>query len=341
VTRINLKKIDSPNVNIRPRPPFLKANNDQSGEIIIKDYMNAQYYGEIGVGTPPQPISVIFDTGSSNLWVPSRNKFLQNHNIYKHSHSHTYQPNGAVTGMFSQDDLTLGPFKVHDYTFAEVSDTSGMGFAYYMAKFDGILGLGWEALVVKGGPTVFRALVEQNHLEDAVFAFYLTGDDADPGELILGGVDENHYVGDFYDIPLKSLSYWLVDMTGLFVGSSKIGSTSSAIIDSGTSLLAGPVEDVEVLADELGASKVFGGEYSIDCDQGGPDITFSLGGKAFTLTFEDYVLKVEGQCILGIMSIETGNGPLWILGDVFMRKYYVKFDYGNASVGIAKSSAGN
>lgn len=64
-----------------------------------------------------------------------------------------------------------------------------------------------------------------------------------------------------------------------------------------------------------------GGEAVIDCDKiaSMPDVTFSIGGRDFTLSAEQYVLQVDAmgqkQCISGFMGLEIPPplGPLWIL----------------------------
>ena len=48
-----------------------------TGAVVINDYENSQYYGEIELGTPGQKFNVIFDTGSADLYVtpPSPYRF--------------------------------------------------------------------------------------------------------------------------------------------------------------------------------------------------------------------------------------------------------------------------
>jgi len=78
------------------------------------------------------------------------------------------------------------------------------------------------------------------------------------------------------------------------------------------------------------------GEILLSCDEQLPDLTITLAGVDYVLQGSDYVLDDEGVCLLMIMSIDlTGTGVNWILGDVFMRKFYSVFDYGNQRVGFA------
>jgi len=330
----------------------LRSDPGKKSFINIDDFMNAQFYGEISVGTPAQKLKVIFDTGSSNLWVPNRKPFFTKHHTYSHDKSSTYKKNGTVfkivygsgpvSGYFSRDNIKLGELVLENYNFAEVDNTGGLGPGYYIGKFDGILGLGWDSIVVGGGPSPFGALVRSGQLEKPEFAFYLGN--LEEGELVLGGSNPNHFEGKVTNVPLIAETYWEVALGGITVGTEKLnGNATRAIVDSGTSLLAGPVRDVKKIAELVGATPLVAGEYAIDCDKvkTAPSLTFKLGDTVFQLDPADYILVEQGTvCLLGMMGINIPppNGPLWILGDVFMRKYYTVFDWGNKQLRIAKST---
>ena len=68
----------------------------------LRNFKNTQYVGTIGIGTPPQPFSVIFDTGSSNLWVPSvacSQPGCLTHARFDAHLSSTYNTNGSLFGI--------------------------------------------------------------------------------------------------------------------------------------------------------------------------------------------------------------------------------------------------
>jgi len=318
--------------------------------VVISNYQNAQYYGTITVGTPGEEINVVYDTGSSNLWVPNSKccSFLTRHSLYHSKKSSSNVANGTdfsiqygsgpVAGFYSQDTISIGGVQVPEYTFAEVTDVSGLGIAYTLGKFDGICGMGWDSISVDGVPTPLQGLMGTGELADPSFAFFLGNNAA--GELTLGGVNSAHYTGDFNYVPLDSKTYWHIALDGLTLSGSSIGSTPFAIVDSGTSVMAAPTADAQAIVTALGLTKL-ASAYVVDCSKD-YELAFTLGGQSYVLDQTDMILqKSAGQCIFAMTAIDVPApaGPLWILGDVFMRKYYVHFDIGQERLGFALSAA--
>lgn len=326
--------------------------------IVINDFEDAQYYGTVSIGTPAQDVRVVYDTGSSNLWASDiKPGLLSSHKYYDHSKSSTYVANGStfnirygsgpVSGFYSKDTIALGDISIPEYTFAEVNNTKGLGPAFSIGHFDGICGMGWDDISVDHVETPLRALVRSGKLPEPVFAFYL-GSGGAKGELVLGGVDPNHYTGDFAYTPVidsapGKVGYWALTMDDFKVNGQSVTSTRKAIVDSGTSLLAVPTADMAKIAQLVGAKKVlpfppFNKEYTVDCNSPGPDLDIVIGGNTYTLKKEDYIIKDETICLFGMtgLDVPAPAGPLYILGDVFMRAHYVKFDVGNKRLGFAQ-----
>lgn len=322
--------------------------------VVIKDYQNSQYYGVVEIGSPPQEFRVIFDTGSSNLWVPKVGcshcgiPVIAPKKKYDEKKSSTYEVDGApfditygsgeVKGEFAVDGVDMGGIEVKKQRLGMIEDAGGLGMAYTLGKFDGILGLGFTSISIDGATTVFENAIAEGQVDEPVFAFYL-GDNAD-GELTFGGIDESKFEGDLHMIDLTAATYWQIAMDKVSLGNGKkITSDAVAIVDSGTSLLTGPKKEVAKLAAMVGAKPNVMGEYTVDCSKvdSMPDFVFTLDGHDYTLTGRDVVIESGGVCLFAFMGLDIPSQPLWILGDVFMRKYYTVFNYEKKQVGLAKA----
>ncbi|CAA7031043.1 unnamed protein product [Microthlaspi erraticum] len=328
------------------------------------------FYGEIGVGTPPQTFNVVFDLGSSNMWIPSSNwpkVTVFDHPKFDGAKSSTYKKGekdvsiayltGALEGTVNQDNVLVGGIILTGQDFIEGDRCDSF---LETVKFDGVLGLAFPSLAVEGTTTVWDNMIQQNLITKHIFSMWLrpnvgteTGEDPNGGEVIFGGFNESHFVGEHTYFPVmmtpgESYDFWKIQMLPIYVGrqqnSVPCSSTyCTAVIDSGLSDILVPKAYITLLYKAIGLSKV----KTFQCGKiaKAPVVTFTIGTVTFPLTPEQYISDqiVNGRrgCQLRFVVSPADDG-MWYLGQPFMQAYHTVFDYqdtGNPKIGFAKAAA--
>jgi hypothetical protein len=161
----------------------------------------------------------------------------------------------------------------------------------------GILGLGYQNISVDGLPT----FVDSSDLSDKSFSFVLKSN-PDQSYLTMPGYDESILNGnDFTFHNVIETRYYSLKLDSVSQGTNKTsGDGYKAVIDSGTSVLVGPAALVNPLINGITVNDDCSGIEKL------PDVTFTIDGIDYVLTYNDYVLQVEqdGQkeCVLGILG---------------------------------------
>nr|XP_017508033.2 pepsin F-like isoform X2 [Manis javanica] len=339
------------------RQSYKFLNEDPNPKVTfepMRNYLDMAYIGTISIGTPPQEFKVIFDTGSTDLWVPSIYCYTSacaEHNLFNTTWSSTFVNSGRPINLFygsGRMSGILGYDTVQIGNLVDVAQAFGLslnkpGTFTQHGIFDGILGLGFPSLGLKGVTPVFDNLWKQSLIAQNIFAFYLNN--KNEGSMVMfGGVDNSYFSGNLSWVPVSKPSYWQISMDSISINGKVVACDGGcqAIVDTGTSLLIGQIDPVNNIQNIINAKKSLNNEFIIDCNTINtlPDIVFTIGGIAYPVPARSYVLEdSKDNCYSTFSeSVFETDTELWILGDVFLRLYFTVYDRANNRIGLAPAA---
>jgi hypothetical protein len=349
----------------------LSSAQPQTGQDVQKDYSDVSYIGDLTIGNPPQKFSVIMDTGSANLWVPTKGctttKSCNGKNEYDSSKSSSYKANGesfsiqygtgSCSGKIASDKVCIADICVDNQGFGQASSLASF---FQDQPFDGICGLGFQSLAVDQVLPPVQSMIQGKLLSNPWFTVWMTSEgDAQGtagGMLTLGDYDNEHCSATCDWVDLTSATYYEFNLQSVQVANSKSNPAltpsvrgrrsvagTAAISDTGTSLIAGPTSTINSICTQLGGKLDSQNQiYIVNCNQKNslPDVVFTINNKDYPVSAKNYIVPTgDGRCMLGFQGMRAFAGPKWILGDVFIREYCNVYDMGNQRLGLCKATA--
>jgi hypothetical protein len=351
---------------------YLNGNKTVDGKVLLQDGGAASsgegftykvvhktaYFGDIEVGSPKQRFSVVFDTGSGNLMLPSsfcRSNACTIHKRYERSRSQSAKDvnydgtlvnkgaardqitvtfgTGEISGVFMEDDICIGSSCTRG-NFVAATDETDDPFSSF--NFDGVLGLALDQMSQGENFNLMDRLIGNHNLKKPLFSVFLSDSDSEQSEITFGDWKTEHMASPLFWVPVsKPTGYWQVQIKDITLNNNKLNlcTDCQVAVDTGTSQLAGPSEIIEELSSKL--------DVKSDCSNYDklPDLGFVIGESILNLKPMDYVDRNDAgdSCEVGLMSLDVPppNGPLFIFGDPFLRKFYTVYDRKNMKVGFA------
>uniref|UniRef100_UPI002147A7F5 pepsin-like aspartyl protease n=1 Tax=Endozoicomonas sp. ONNA2 TaxID=2828741 RepID=UPI002147A7F5 len=354
-TRVYIQ-VQEPPVKQQLKSSELITQTPEKGKVALTDKQNTQYFGTFTMGAQQQQFTGVLDTGSSNIWAPESNCYspgCQGKEKFNPNLSNTFSTydqelsiqygTGSMQGYVGYDTVTFGGITVSNQGIGLASQLSD---DFQNAPFDGIFGLAYQSIASDQVTPWMDNAVAQGLIPKAIFSFYLSNTPANgSGRLIIGEPDPDYYQGDITWHPLQSLAtggpvdaYYNIAFDGIAVNNDSIPLTCQsegqcrAIVDSGTSLIVGPANDIASIQNALNINP--------DCSNLNeqPNLVFTIDGNSYTVPPEFYVVKQvdwwgQEQCTAGLAP---GNQDFWIFGDAFMRGFYVVFDKTDSRIAFAQ-----
>ncbi|KAL8781712.1 MAG: hypothetical protein Q9203_000153 [Teloschistes exilis] len=349
----------------------ISMNRQTAPAIETWDNQRTYYTANLSVGTPPQNVRLVLDTGSADMWINAHNAPFCQPLGQGPCLGGTYDANASTTYRYidSKFDITYNPqlygrgdhasdivhFGGHVLTGAE------FGIGYDSISRRGILGLGYTIHEAHPGDPNFKPfsnfpqlMVDQGLIRTKAFSIFLNDRTANTGRILFGGLDTKKYLGVLRAVPIEKINgeyfIFLIQMTGLGISGSSVSKFFHSSLpykgwlDTGAPLTLLP----DALAHEVYAK--LGLQYdasrgiaSVDCNlaSSGQSIDFSFGSIKISVPMHELVLpgstKADGTpgCDLGIAP---SNGTFLLLGDTFLRSAYVVFDMNRNVIALAQTN---
>ncbi|KAH9946986.1 acid protease [Amylocystis lapponica] len=319
-------------------------------ESLTDESNDLEWAGNIMIGTPGQSFLIDFDTGSSDLWVPSVNctstTCSKKHKYNQATSSSDAKQSGSFSIQYGDGSTVSGPEFTETVTVAGVTATSQyfapvttLSSSFANDPIDGILGLAYQSISSIGKPPFFNTAFSQGSAKNNVFGFKLAKSGS---ELYLGGTDTSLYSGTPEYHAVSGSGFWQISNAKALVGKTVAVSGFQTIIDSGTTIMYGPTSAVKTFYKSVPGSKLYdssNGYYSFPCSSI-PSVAFNWGGKNWNVSAANFNLGTttsgSSQCIGALAGQDLGLGTnVWLLGDSFMKNQYTAFSFAQNAVGFA------